>query len=213
MSLWPRSLGWRLAIAVAFSVTAIGVLAIVVEYLDAPPKPTKRARSTVAKNGGTEIAAATSLGANFKDRGASSSVRATMLFQVSPSAPATLARALGFRLQATPGTIILTHRESVLAPDIAPVVEILATGEVVLRRPMPIATGPGQVAPLSGQGHGAGVILPVVNLDLLSPAARAALIGLLQLWLAERPVLPARLASNDVRFAPQTLLRLLSWVP
>ena len=78
---------------------------------------------------------------------------------------------------------------------------------------MPIATGPGQVAPLSGQGHGAGVILPVVNLDLLSPAARAALIGLLQLWLAERPVLPARLASNDVRFAPQTLLRLLSWVP
>ncbi|MGK0203051.1 MAG: hypothetical protein ACI9S9_002124 [Planctomycetota bacterium] len=233
MTLWPRRLGWRLAIAFACSVTAIGVLAVVVESIDSPLKPTKRARSSVAVNGGAAVAGARSRGASSKtdasktdasrsnasrsnaskNRGAANPARAIILSRLSPSAPATLARSLGFRLQPTPGTIMLTHRALSLAPDIVPVVEILATGEVVLRRPMPVAAGPVQIAPLSGQGHGAGVILPVVNLDLLSPAARAALIGLLQLWLPERPVLPAKLVSNDMQWAPEAVRRLLSWVP
>jgi len=213
VTLWPRGLGWRLTIAIAFSVTVIGVLSVVVERMDTKPKPTKRARSAILPLDGAEASAVHAVGASFRGRRASGSAAAMVLSQVSPSAPATLTRALGFRLRATEGTIMLTHRESALAPDIAPVVEILSTGEVVLRRPMRIAAGPGQAPPISGQGHGAGVILPVANLDLLSPAARAALIGLLQLWLTERPVLPARLAFSDLLMAPGALLRLLSWVP
>jgi hypothetical protein len=212
MSLWSRRLGWRLAIAFACSVTAIAVLAAVVERFDAPPKPTKRARSAVTVKGGAELAGS-SRGATAKSRGANKSAGSADLSRVSPSAPATLARALGFRLQATRGTIMLAHRESSLAPDIVPVVEILANGKVVLRRPMPIAVGPGQDAPLSGQGHGGGVILPVMNLELLTPEARAALIGLLQLWVTERPVLPTKLSANDLRLVPEAVRRLLSWVP
>lgn len=218
MSLWPRRLGWRLAIAFACSVAAIAVLAVVVERFDAPPKPTKRARSAVAEVAGAGITGAETTGtssraATAKDRGTNQPVGRTDLSRVSPSAPATLAGDLGFRLQPTRGTIMLARRESSLAPDIAPVVEILTTGKVVLRRPMPIASGPGQVAPLSRQGHGGGVILPVMNLDLLTPSARAALIGLLQLWMTERPVLAAKLSSNDLRLVPEAVRRLLSWVP
>ncbi|MFT6079545.1 MAG: hypothetical protein ACJAQZ_001603 [Planctomycetota bacterium] len=52
-----------------------------------------------------------------------------------------------------------------------------------------------------------------MNLELLSPEARAALIGLLQLWMTERPVLPAKLSANDLRLVPEAVRRLLSWVP
>tara|TARA_R110002094_G_scaffold51322_5_gene62836 strand:+ start:487 stop:1125 length:639 start_codon:yes stop_codon:yes gene_type:complete len=212
MSWWPRSLGWRLAIAFACSVTAIGVLATLVEHIDTPPKATKRARPAIAETG-AEPAASNAPGAGASDPSASLQTATQQLSKRSPSAPATLARALGFRLRATPGTIALAFRESSLPPDIAPVVEILVSGEVVLRRPMAVASGPGQTAPLSSQGHGAAVILPVRNLDLLSPAARAALIGLLQLWLSDRPVLPTKLLSNDLQLRPDAVRRLLSWVP
>lgn len=220
MSFWSRKLGWRLAAAFAGSVVAIVALAFVAEGLDKPPKPTKRARKTgtveaVGFDDGSLVYAAETGEVEPMDGESSSAGDAARasLGQRSPSAPATLAKALGFRVQPTSGTVMVTHRLGSLAPDIAPVVEILPTGEVALRRPMPVALGPGKPAPLSRQGHGAGVILPANRLDQLGPAPRAALVGLLQLWFTERPIAPARLRSNDLELPRASLVRLLSWVP
>ena len=92
-------------------------------------------------------------------------------------------------------------------------VEILTTGELVVRRPERLALAPLQRPALSGAGHGAGVVLPAQDIERLSPSARGALLALLQQWLVERPVTPAKLRSSDVQMHRAAVLRLLSWVP
>lgn len=116
-------------------------------------------------------------------------------------------------LRATQGVVALCHRLRSLAPDVAPVVEVLAGGEVVLRRPEPLPSRPAADAPLSREGYGAAVVLPVADLRELDPGARSALVDLLARWIRDRPVAPDRLRPIDVAAPDAALRRLLSWVP
>ena len=221
MRMWPRSLAARLACALLLAAGTVVVLSLVVENFETVPKPTKRAS-------GLEVLVGGSVGGAGRDplvvRGRvlannkkTQTATTTSLPPTSRQARSTMASRASYEvarhLRPTKGTILLAHRESSLAPDVWPVVEILASGELVLRRPEPRASGPLQASALSGEGHGAGVVLPVQNLEKLSPAARGALLALLQQWLLERPVSPATLQSSDSLMSKAAVRRLLSWVP
>lgn len=129
--------------------------------------------------------------------------------------PAAADRALRVGLAPTPGTIAVARRLASLPPDIAPVVEILSAGELVLRRPPPLATGPGAPPRVSVEGHGAGVVLPAgtAGIAALTPAARGALLWLLQRWVQERPAAPARMVGVDLELPPRDVVALLRWLP
>ena len=198
MSWLPRTLGMRLLLALLVAVVAIVALSVLVERFDPAPRPTKRAKPEPLESRAVAVGAA----ANDDIPSASD----------APAPPAYESQ-LGFRLQATAGTIMLVQREASLPPDIAPVMEVLSSGQLLVRRPMPIAAGPILLAPLSRDGHGAGLVLPVTDLADLTPASRSALVGLLRQWLRERPVPPAKLLSNDLQWTAATMQRLLSWVP
>lgn len=235
MRMWPRSLAARLACALLLAAGTVVVLSLVVENFETVPKPTKRASGLEALVGGSVGGAANPkrpAGDNFGGGGRDPLVapgrvlannKKTQMATTTSLPPTarqarstTTSRAsyeVARRLRPTKGTILLAHRESSLAPDVLPVVEILASGELVLRRPEPRASGPLQASALSGEGHGAGVVLPAQNLEKLSPAARGALIALLQQWLLERPVSPAKLQSSDILMSKAAVRRLLSWVP
>jgi hypothetical protein len=192
--LWPQSLGGRLTLAFALAIVAVIVLAYTVESMDDGPAPTKRAKPSVlshAQTGGV-VGAVPQATANLGSSGWGQNLPV---------------------LRPVTGTILLATSEAALAPDIRPVLEILADGDVVLRRSLPLAKEPVAVAPLSRDGHGVGIVLPTSSLSGLPVAARGALIGMIQQLLLERPVLPANVCSSDVEMDPQELRRLLSWVP
>jgi hypothetical protein len=198
-SLWPQSLLPRLAIALGLAVGMILLLSILVERHDAGTRSNRRQRLSSA--------ASKSVGEQQPQTVASDAA-------LAPPSPSTWlgTATLGFELESTAGTIMVVQRESALPPDIAPVVEILATGELVLRRPVPLAKSPGQQGQLSRDGHGAGVVLPVASLESLTPSVRVALLGLLRRWLRERPVPSDRLRSSDLKWSPETMRQLLSWM-
>lgn len=200
MSMVTGHLMVRMGGALILAVLSIVGLSIAVEHLDAPSKSSaislpSAARIPVSKADG-----------DFGLHEKSPSRRRRF-----PSLPRY--ESLGFRLRPTPGTILLANRGASMAPDIAPVVEILANGELLLRRSLPVAVDPQDSPILSHDGHGAGVVLPVADLDALSPRARGALIWLIQEWLVERPVSPAKFAANGLQLNRLALHRLLSWVP
>jgi len=198
MKLWPSNLFGRLCCALMLAIVALIALSFAVEWLDAEPLPTKRATGAL-----------------------SAEVHAAEKAPVAAAKPVPIARPLSAaarasfevarRLRPCRGTILCAHREASLAPDIAPVVEILASGELILRRPEPLASGPLPGAPVSGSGHGAGIVLPAHDLEKLTPAARGALVALLRRWCPERPIPLQKLRSSDVLMAPAAVRRLLSW--
>jgi len=116
------------------------------------------------------------------------------------------------RLQPVRGTIAICRRQRSLALDVAPVVEVLADGELVLRRPEPLAARPGERAGPSRDGHGAAVVLPA-DPGELGARARSALLLLLGRWIEERPIATARVVAVDLDLPAGELRRLLSWVP
>lgn len=200
MKLWPSNLVGRLCCAFMLAVFALIALSFAVEWFDAEPLPTKRATGTGPRNADVHAAQKESIAAAKPvpiARPLSAAARAS--FEVAR------------RLRPCRGTILCAHREASLAPDIAPVVEILASGELILRRPEPLASGPLPGARVSGSGHGAGIVLPTHDLEMLTPAARGALIALLRRWCPERPIPAAKLRSSDVRMPAAPLRRLLSW--
>lgn len=200
MSIWPQSLLLRLVIALGMAVGLILLLSILVERHDAGTRSNRRQRVSSASR--------------EKSVGEQDPQTLAPDAALAPPSPSTWvgATTLGFELESTAGTIMVVQRASALPPDIAPVVEILATGELVLRRPVPLAKSPGQQGKLSRDGHGAGVVLPVANLESLTPSGRVALVGLLRQWLRERPVPLDRLRSSDLKWSPETVRQLLSWM-
>ena len=196
MRLWPRSLVVRMACAFGMAVAGVVALSFLVEQFEAAPKPTKRASGGALADGGRLLAY--------------SSAQQPM---AGGEPPARDHYSVARQLRPVAGTILLAHREAALAPDIAPVVQILASGELILLRPEPLPEGPLQAAARSRDGHGAGLVLPAQDLAKLSPVARGALLALLRQWLVQRPLTPAMLQSSDVFLAAPAVRRLLSWVP
>jgi hypothetical protein len=122
------------------------------------------------------------------------------------SAPA--ARGLGFLLAPVHGSVLLASRAEAFAPDVAPIVQVLADGSLALRRPAPRAQRPEQT---SSPDTDAGILLPARSLQGLGPDARAALLDVIGQLVAERPVPSARVRAVDVA-AVADLDGLLSWV-
>lgn len=126
-------------------------------------------------------------------------------------APPTPAEALRLPLLPVPGQVWLATRLEAVAPDVAPVVQVLPDGTLALRRAPRLAVNP------SDTGHGrngaVAVLVPASRLAALDAAQRGALLELVGGWLAERPVPPARLRLVDVSADPAELARLLAWVP
>lgn len=126
-------------------------------------------------------------------------------------APPTPAEALRLPLAPVPGQVWLATRLEAVAPDVAPVVQVLPDGSLALRRASPLAVGP------ADRGHGragaVAVLLPSSRLAALDAGQRGALLELVGAWLDERPVPMARLRLVDVVADPAELARLLLWVP
>lgn len=116
--------------------------------------------------------------------------------------------ALGFVLQPAASPVLLCHRLSALAPDVGPVVQVLADGSVALRRPPTLSRGPAADA-----ANRAGIVLPVARLRELGPAARGTLVALLAALAPPRPLLPEALQLVDVDAGASELAAILSWVP
>lgn len=133
----------------------------------------------------------------------------------SPTAPVpslpTPAEALRLPLAPVPGQVWLATRLEAVAPDVAPVVQVLPDGSLALRRASPLATGP------ADRGHGragaVAVLLPQSRLAALDAGQRGALLELVGAWLDERPIPTARLRLVDVAAEPAELAQLLLWVP
>lgn len=131
-------------------------------------------------------------------------------------APAPIEREVGVpppvpRLSRVGGTVAVAGRCDALPPDIAPVVEVLPDGAVVLRRPAPLPDGPVAAARLGRSGDGAALVLPAPLADL-SPSARAAVLAVVGQWLPERPVPPSRLRAADRTLDGAEAAVLLRWL-
>ena len=220
MRVWPRGLLARLACAFLVAVGALVGLSYAVDSFESGPRPTKRAAGPAAAP--SQASRPTVAAAEAVDGGLLAANGRLLASAVADGSMATAASASPVRggvgavlrqLRPISGTILLAHRRGSLAPDIAPVVQILPSGELVLVRPEPRADRPLQPPALSRAGHGAGVVLPVRDLGALSPSARASLILLLQRWLVARPIPPETLQSSDVTLVAGGVRRLLSWVP
>lgn len=131
---------------------------------------------------------------------------------VLPSVPAVSPLAgLGVRLRPVAGAVYVATRLDAIAPDVAPVVQILADGSLALRRPAPLARGPLTMA--GGRDGAVGVVLPAASLAGLDGAQRGALLDLLSIWIDERPLRATRLQFVTVAVAADELDRMLSWAP
>ncbi|MEO6597352.1 MAG: hypothetical protein ABIP94_21625 [Planctomycetota bacterium] len=120
---------------------------------------------------------------------------------------------LGFVLPPCRGTILLAARAGSIGPDVAPVVQILADGSLVLRRPASLPNGPALAAGRTAEGFGAAVVLSVTSLDQLTAAARGSLVDLIAQWVEARPVDIGRLRAVDFASSPAELGGLCRWVP
>jgi hypothetical protein len=117
--------------------------------------------------------------------------------------------ALGVTLAPTQGRVLLASRIEAVAPDVAPVVQVLPNGTAVLRRPAPLALSP----LASASDSDAALLLPGRSLAQLEPAVRAAVLDLIGQLVPMRPVPPERLRLVDVEPAGGDLAPLLQWVP
>lgn len=119
------------------------------------------------------------------------------------------ARGLGFVLAPCDGTVLLAAHLASIGPGVAPVVQVLADGGLVLRRPAPLPRGPVPVR----RGNGAAVVLPAASLDALTAAARGALVDVIAQLVAARPVAAGQLRAVDLQASAAQLAALSSWVP
>lgn len=118
-------------------------------------------------------------------------------------------KGLGFVLAPVRGSVLLAAGFSAIAPQTAPVIQVLADGSLALRRPAPLASVPGGVT--AGAGD-AAIVLPGRSLRGLEPAVRAALLDMIGQLVDTRPVPPGRIRAVDVECRPAELAALLSWV-
>lgn len=132
---------------------------------------------------------------------------ATKQVAIAAPAPSPLG-ALGFRIAATAGSVLLASRVDALAPAVAPVLQVLADGSLALRRPPPLAAAPGGP---SG-ARPVGVVVPGGPLAAWSPAARGTLVELLGALLLDRPVAQDQVQVVDVPLGEAELRMLLAWV-
>ena len=131
-----------------------------------------------------------------------------------PSAPAPMPSPLaplGVPLRPVAGAVHVASRLEAVAPDIAPVLQVLADGTVALRRAQPPPAGP--LVGGAGPGGGVAVLLPASALRRLDAPQRGALLAIVGAWIDERPVPPQRLLFADVQVEAGELAELLSWAP
>ena len=153
--------------------------------------------------------AALQFGVDRRDRQRrSESMRAAGAGAERSAAPSPL-QALGFVLQPSAWPVLLASRMQALAPDVAPVVQVLADGTVALRRPAPVPQSPAA----TGSGHRVGILLPSTELDRLGPAVRGTLVELLAALVVDRPVAADRVQLVDVGAGSFGLGPVLAWVP
>ncbi|MBK8098256.1 MAG: hypothetical protein IPK26_14185 [Planctomycetes bacterium] len=89
---------------------------------------------------------------------------------------------------------------------LAPVLELMPSGAVMLRRPAPVPLVPHlEVGP-------AAVLLPGPHLAGLTPAQRAALLDVLAALIPERPVRATAVHLHGIDANAVTVGRLLAWV-
>ncbi len=120
---------------------------------------------------------------------------------------------LGFRLLPSSGTILLATRLDAIAPDVAPVVQIFADGNLALRRPARLPQAPVRTSPPNRDGQGAAILLPAGSLGQLTSSARGSLVEMLGQLIAERPVPARRLVAVDFALSARELSALLPWIP
>lgn len=127
-----------------------------------------------------------------------------------PSRRATVAAvpAMPIGLVEVAGPVYIVAGLDQVPTDATPVVQILADGTAVLRRPQALAVGPGAAA----SRDGAWVVLPAVGLRYLSPSQRSALLQVLGVLRAERPIASDVVILRGLQPDDAELSRLLSWV-
>lgn len=118
---------------------------------------------------------------------------------------------LGVPLRPVVGAVHVASRLDAVAPDIAPVLQVLADGSVALRRASPPPTSPQDGA--AGPRGAVAVLLPAAALRRLDGPQRGALLAVVGSWIDERPVPAQRLVFADVEVEPGELAELLSWAP
>jgi hypothetical protein len=123
----------------------------------------------------------------------------------SESAPDPLEQ-LGFPLPASRAPILVASGLQALAPDAAPVVEVLGDGSLALRRPVTPFAGP--LAPW----RPAAIVVPSGRLAAWAPAARGAFTAAIGALAADRPVPAGQVQVVDAPIAAAELAALLTWV-
>jgi hypothetical protein len=113
---------------------------------------------------------------------------------------------LGFPLPPSSSPILVASGLQALAPDAAPVVEVLGDGSLALRRPATPFGGP--LAPR----RAAAIVVPKGPLAGWTPAARSAFTAAVGALAAERPVPAGQVTVVDVPIAGAELAALLTWV-
>lgn len=121
------------------------------------------------------------------------------------TAPGPIER-LGYPLAASTAPIHVAASLAAVAPDVAPVIEVLADGSLALRR----APGPA-AGPLAGP-RPAAVLVPRSPLAAWTPAARAAFAAAVGALSADRPVPAGQVRIADAPIAAAELAALLTWV-
>lgn len=113
---------------------------------------------------------------------------------------------LGFPLPATSAPILVASGVAAIAPDAAPVVEVLPDGSLALRRPATPFAGP------VATRRAAAIVVPKSGLAAWSPAVRGALTAAIGALAADRPVPAGQVQVVDVPIAADELAALLTWV-
>lgn len=128
--------------------------------------------------------------------------------------PSALA-SLGERVVPAPGVVALASRIEAIAPDTAPVYQVLADGTLSLRR-APAAAGapsaPG-AANAAAEAPRTAIVVPQTPFARWSPAARGAFVELLAALLPARPLPRERVVLVDAPLSERDLQTVLAWLP
>lgn len=119
----------------------------------------------------------------------------------------TAPRGFGFELAPVAGTVLLVADAAAVASHPGPVVEVVADGSLLLRRPMPS----GAASP--GNAPGAAIVLPARSIAAIGPEARAALVALVGRLVDVRPVPAGRVRAEGLDADGVAVATLVQWVP
>lgn len=126
-----------------------------------------------------------------------------------PAAPPPPARVV-VAVPGVRGKILLTSRADVVPAAAGLVVQLLADGNEVLRRPPPLPDGPNAARELD---RDAVIVLPHTDLSQFGAVARGGLVELIGRLVTARPVRAERFVTLDFHMPLADLQRLLAWVP